>query len=383
MRLAATFVVLIGGLLSLEAHAGSVIWLDNIEAGRAEANRTGKLLLVHFWSTHCGPCVQLDRNVYSQSEVVETIARHFVAVKINTELHPELARRHSIRFVPTDMVIDASGRLLATQKCPPHANRYLAGLMRLVPSANPAEPNQQIEQSPIVPSVPVTYQNPVSYQNAVGPRYASHTPPPHTPPAMTPAFAPGSIPPAVKRPVTPWNTPVSSQKTVRPTVEVGQLSETISSVNNQVSQSAYLPSGSTLASPARSTVEEKMTAASQAMPLPPAVESPSLDGMCPVELVEQKNWVVGNRQWGAYHRGRLYIFAGESQQQRFLANPDYYSPVLSGYDPVIAFENQKFLLGQRKHGVFFKNRIYLFANEENLKRFYQAPDRFKAAYETP
>ena len=57
MRLAATFVVLIGGLLSLEAHAGSVIWLDNIEAGRAEANRTGKLLLVHFWSTHCGPCV--------------------------------------------------------------------------------------------------------------------------------------------------------------------------------------------------------------------------------------------------------------------------------------------------------------------------------------
>jgi hypothetical protein len=105
--------------------------------------------------------------------------------------------------------------------------------------------------------------------------------------------------------------------------------------------------------------------------------------MCPVELIEQKKWVTGNRQWGAYHRGRLYLFVGESQQQRFLRNPDYYSPVLSGYDPVVAFEEGQFLQGQRKHGVFFKNRVYLFASEANLAQFYQAPERFKAAFATP
>jgi YHS domain-containing protein len=105
--------------------------------------------------------------------------------------------------------------------------------------------------------------------------------------------------------------------------------------------------------------------------------------MCPVVLTEQKKWVVGDPQWGAYHRGRLYLFAGEAQQQRFLANPDHYSPVLSGYDPVVAFEQQQFKLGQRKHGVFFKNRIYLFASEENLKRFYQSPDRFNQAVVSP
>ncbi len=414
MRLAAAVFVFFFGLLSMEAQAGSMVWLDSIEAGRAEAQRTGKLLLVHFMSTHCGPCVQLDRNVYSQSEVIDAISRHFVAVKINTELNPELARRHSIRFVPTDMVIDPSGRLLATQKCPPHPSRYVAGLMRLVPSAKPTDSAGGIRQSPVPQSVPAGYQNPSGYQNAVGPRYANQMPPtkpatpastssvsapPSTgpaatgPPAMTPGLAPPSNPPAVKRPVTPWNAVSASKnlgKAPGATDEFGGLSEVFGSANGQVTQSAYLPSNSTLVRPAATSAEQvslqklpTRQPVPQSMPLPPVIESPSLDGMCPVALTEQKKWVVGDPQWGAYHRGRLYLFAGEAQQQRFLANPDHYSPVLSGYDPVVAFEQQQFKLGQRKHGVFFKNRIYLFASEENLKRFYQSPDRFNQAFVSP
>ena len=159
MRLVAAIFVFICSLSVGVTHAGSIRWLENIDAGRAEAQQSGKLLLVHFWSTHCGPCVQLERNVYSQSEVAEAISQHFVAVKINTETHPELARRHGIRFVPTDMVIDPSGRLLATQKCPPQATRYLAGLLRLVPTAAPSASSNAIPQTPVAPSVPITHRN--------------------------------------------------------------------------------------------------------------------------------------------------------------------------------------------------------------------------------
>ena len=57
--------------------------------------------------------------------------------------------------------------------------------------------------------------------------------------------------------------------------------------------------------------------------------------------------------------------------------------MLSGYDPVVAAEKQAFVLGHRKHGVFYENRVYLFANEGNLERFYQSPNRFRAVSVRP
>ena len=153
--------------LATVAQAEPLTWRTSIESGRAEAARTGKLLLVHFWSTHCGPCVQLDRKVYSQPQVAHSIASHFVPVKINTEVHPELARRHSIRFVPTDLVMDATGRILATQKCPPEPSRYLAGLMRLVPTGEANRQNASIPGA----SAPTTA---LRYEDVVGSRYASN-----------------------------------------------------------------------------------------------------------------------------------------------------------------------------------------------------------------
>jgi YHS domain-containing protein len=98
--------------------------------------------------------------------------------------------------------------------------------------------------------------------------------------------------------------------------------------------------------------------------------------MCTVELVENERWVPGNRRWGAFHRGRLYLFAGENQQQRFMSNPDFYSPVLSGNDPVLALEDYQTVSGKRQHGVYYNHRVYLFSSEETLARFYRSPDRY-------
>ena len=47
-------------------------------------------------------------------------------------------------------------------------------------------------------------------------------------------------------------------------------------------------------------------------------------------------------------------------------------------DPVLAIEQGRDVPGQRAHGVFFENRIYLFADEASLDKFRQAPDRYAA-----
>ncbi|MDH3718495.1 MAG: hypothetical protein OES79_10290, partial [Planctomycetota bacterium] len=60
----------------------------------------------------------------------------------------------------------------------------------------------------------------------------------------------------------------------------------------------------------------------------------------------------------------------------FLSNPDYYSPAISGNDPVLAVDQRQFVAGKRKHGLFYDKRVFLFASEETLARFYQDPLRY-------
>jgi YHS domain-containing protein len=107
-----------------------------------------------------------------------------------------------------------------------------------------------------------------------------------------------------------------------------------------------------------------------------------LDGYCPVHLAEKQQWVPGNRQWGVIHRGRTYLFASPACKERFLTEPDRFSPILSGNDPVVAVDQGQIAPGRREHGVFFSGQIVLFASESSLERFYQNPDRYAAAMTT-
>ena len=106
---------------------------------------------------------------------------------------------------------------------------------------------------------------------------------------------------------------------------------------------------------------------------PPAL---GLDGYCPVRLCENHAWVRGNRQYGVNHRGRLYLFAGPGEQQKFWQNPDRYTPVGGGEDQVAALDQGLRVAGKREFGMFLDNRVYLFSTEESLQRFKQNPNRY-------
>jgi len=101
-----------------------------------------------------------------------------------------------------------------------------------------------------------------------------------------------------------------------------------------------------------------------------------LEGYCPVTLAERGAWVEGRAQWGARHRGRTYLFAGLEQQQAFLSDPDRYAPVLSGDDPVLAFDNGRSTPGQRRYGVTYQSRMYLFSSTETRDAFAANPQRY-------
>jgi YHS domain-containing protein len=101
-----------------------------------------------------------------------------------------------------------------------------------------------------------------------------------------------------------------------------------------------------------------------------------MDGYCPVTLTEQHVWRAGDRRWGVNHRGRTYLFGSAEAQRKFLADPEAYSPVLAGIDPVLAMDQGRSVSGQRRHGLFYENQVYLFSSEASLQRFSSNPKRY-------
>ena len=111
------------------------------------------------------------------------------------------------------------------------------------------------------------------------------------------------------------------------------------------------------------------------LPAPPPL---GLEGFCPVTLAEQNRWQVGDRRWGVIHRGRTYLFAGPTEQQKFLSNPDRYSPVASGQDVVMAVDYGQSVEGSRALGMEYQNRKYLFSSEASQSVFLKNPERYAA-----
>ena len=115
--------------------------------------------------------------------------------------------------------------------------------------------------------------------------------------------------------------------------------------------------------------KQEVTPPQKTMPL-------GLEGYCPVALMETGSWVEGQARWGARHRGRTYLFSGLEQQQTFLSDPDRYAPALSGDDPVAAIDNGTTSPGQRRYGVTYQKRIYLFESPETRAAFAANPQRY-------
>jgi YHS domain-containing protein len=104
----------------------------------------------------------------------------------------------------------------------------------------------------------------------------------------------------------------------------------------------------------------------------------AFDGNCPVTLKTLNRWTYGDQQFGAVHRGRTYLFAGAEQRDQFLANPDGFSPVFGGLDPVLLIDKQQSVEGSRALGFRYGDSFYLFSSEESRQKFAASPHTYAA-----
>jgi protein disulfide-isomerase len=401
------FAVILGCWLTSSASAARPIrWQADLEAAKRAAARSNRLVLVHFWADWCGPCKEMDTQVFSRQEVAEVLEAHFVPVRLNRDHFPQTVRHYNVSILPCDVIITPQGQLIERIVGVFNPSQYTARLYRVAarttdrrvasvgqaPAMGPPagqgpatnlgpgvagyDPGENIPPNR-VPDAEGHYVNrpkpaQPSDSSLIGPRYGRNratspegiggTPqgdPLHQPPPDLSAQFQG--PPTL----TPGN-PALQGTNRRPDVSLPGPGDPRAGQPNSASRApaAWSP-GSTAQLPAGN---------------PPL----AMDGYCPVQLTENERWVVGDPRWGLTWRGRTYLFSGPDACDRFDAAPDRYAPVLSGNDIVLAAEQGRMVPGRREYGAWassnrggqMERRVYLFSGEATYGRFQAAPDRY-------
>ena len=338
-------------------------WRTDLQAALQEAKQSDKLVLAHFWTTTCGPCRSLDARVFSQPSVAVAVSEAYVPVKINAEESPELARAFGVTRVPTDAVVTPEGKLVKAFISPPNPMEYVGYVTKLAAAyktragatfaaaaaAAPAQPFAN-ERSAVPPAINAAYAG----LTAAPPQAPAAQPQPQVIAGIPsqPPTQPAAPAPQVKpEPVTPEPVSTASVPTTPPAI--------------------------TPVTPAAPPTQ----VADTGLQLPPGSPPLGFEGFCPVTMKNDWRWAKGDVRFGAIHRGRTYLFASQDAQQKFLASPEAFSPILAGADPVLAVDERRNVPGVRDYAVEYQGRFFMFSSEQTLERFWSKPEDYAQAAE--
>ncbi|MGH7200319.1 MAG: thioredoxin family protein [Planctomycetaceae bacterium] len=242
-------------------------WRTNLAQAWAEAERTGKPLVIHFHADWCGPCHEMDRAVLSRPEVARHLGTTIIGVKINADHRSDLMSLYRVRGLPTDLFIDpASRRILDRSLGSPGLSGYLAKITmagRRVQPTGTLLAEKKPQPQPLV-EIPVDAE-----------------------PALQ-GFSPVAI---------------TAEKVWR------KGSERFAGTHEGV---VY-----------HMADQQELARFHSA----PAQYAPQKLGCDVVVLAEQDQAVPGDIRYGAYYEGGFYLFTSDDNRQEFLGSPKRYANV--------------------------------------------------------
>jgi YHS domain-containing protein len=396
----------LGVAAASHAEAG-IPWHENLVAAKSASVTSQRPLLVIFTAAWSGDSDRFLQSTLASPEAVGVVCACFEAVRLDVDMNPELARRLRVTHLPTACVIDANEQLLFQFECSESSADFVAYAARAVqhaavakqaarpvtvPVAVPQAPALTMGRAPVGPATLQPTAPPVyPVESGFGVRApgvaaetASLVAPRPAPPASLPTVAtrpPASVAVGVyptttfPAPVVPPAAEPTAEKTSarKPLAALWESTASIfkrSPVEGQPAVAAEPPTPQPL------NLDQPRVAAASPPAAPAATMPMGMEGYCPVTLIEKGAWVEGNMQYGARHRGRTYLFAGPAEQQAFFTSPDRYAPALSGDDPVLAMDAGQRVPGDRKYGLTYESRTYLFSSPETLNAFTAAPEMY-------
>ncbi|MGL4511896.1 MAG: DUF255 domain-containing protein [Lacipirellulaceae bacterium] len=383
----ALVILLVAPVMAVANDAG-IAWRTDLAAAQTEAQRSGKLVLLHFWTETCGPCKLLETRVFSQPGVAPAVEANYVPVKVNANEAPQLVQAYGITKVPTDVVTSPTGEMVRSFVSPATPMGYLALANEIATSVRDRSgaPYQAMaEASPYGQAASVAANTAQQINSAADSSYQQFK--------NANVGAPASMiaQPAVDGAAAVGNryamaAPTAVMQQPAQQVAAAAPSQASSQANPYASNFSVAAAPVAAPAPMQPAAQQVASAAPAVQPAQPAAAatpqlpagSPPLgfEGFCPVTMKSEWKWTRGDAQWGAIHRGRTYLFASAVARDTFLASPDEYSPALAGSDPVLAVESRQSVAGTREYALEYRGKFYLFANEQTLNKFWTDADGY-------
>ena len=132
----ALLILLALGMNRAEA-ADTIVWNTNYDAARAEAKKSGKLIMVDFFAHWCGTCKELDRNVYPDKRVVAAGSK-VIALKLDVDLDEvePIARKYDVSALPAVLLLNENGKIVGKIKAREAAS-FAASLEKFIMAYHP------------------------------------------------------------------------------------------------------------------------------------------------------------------------------------------------------------------------------------------------------
>lgn len=353
-------------------------------------------VLLHFSSDHCPPCRLLEQRAFKSNDVIKAVHDDYIPVLVNVDQYREIAQRYKVEAWPTDVLLNSDGDVMHKGVSPQDPKQYVNMLKNGVDShrshlALKIEAAKTADPSVIAKSRVPQAQTPsanfqvqpfslTGAQSTVSPSSVAARV------SQSPSLQPNSQPESSTS-VAPSAPSASAIQTVNPFFQPAPASTASSA--GQATKSVADVSASQVASSENLTVQDSsIDSVDNASPSPStnaeeSVPPPMLDGFCPVSLHEAllsgnvaEAWVEGLPEFAVKHRSCIYWFKDEAQLQKFMASPDKYAAVLSGYDLVSFLREGVLLPGKREHGYIREGKLFLFSSEANKKQFAERHHEF-------
>jgi thioredoxin 1 len=95
------------------ASEPGIPWLKDLPKALEAAQEKRRTVMIDFEAEWCSWCKKLDRETYGDERVIRFVREHFIAVKIDTDEQPEVAKQHQVAGLPTILFLSAGGEELA------------------------------------------------------------------------------------------------------------------------------------------------------------------------------------------------------------------------------------------------------------------------------
>lgn len=103
-------------LFTLPTFAEEVNFIrDNVRVAIDRAAAEGKLVFIDFWADYCSPCKLMEKYTFTDPSVIDKMNSSYVPVRINIETFDgyDLKAQYNVKLLPTIIVLNSKGKLVA------------------------------------------------------------------------------------------------------------------------------------------------------------------------------------------------------------------------------------------------------------------------------